>query len=788
MEYQARTRRVIILYVLAALAYLIFFLSMSLIQSFSGQYVSFIIGMFIIAMLLIAVIGVNENNYWIIGGSGLLILLLIIIFLIDSSDFLGGWSSFARIANVMQTGMLLSMTVYGIGVFIEWRRRRTQYRLTQVTFETQEAFYIEYLKGNQTVQLSFSKNFVKRHHLPYNKLKMPVKQYFIYVHEDDWAKVVCFTENVDAKTALSSKYRIRFPKMKSFSRVQIRGSFTLDDRHFCLAVDITEIEERDEALAHMHYERSLMLDNMQIGILEQQMILDGNGKIVDYRYLYVNKAFETITGWHHDDMLQKTMRQFAPHLEQERLPVYEQLLNSTHPIEFETLLMPQNRWFKLIVYPIDQGRFVTLYHDIDEIKRANLLLEYQASHDELTGLYNQLGLYQMLATKNNVMTAIAYFIDIRDFALINDYYGIAIGENVLKELAGVLKGIVASQHLVARFTSDQFVVMVLNPTSEEIRTLPTEFKKVLYYVMKLSTTTVHVKSTIGYAVFPEDAPNLSTLVSVASLAMQASTSNVHNEIMRYHPWMSDQLKTNINVANKLHQAIASNEIQVFFQEIVDAKAQKVVYLESLARWFDADDGWIPPEQFLIIAKEAHLIDALDRYLLTTAIANFSKIVQKPEYIDVELALNLAPTTLMRDGSANELFQLVTSYGIRPNRIHIEVSEDTFIHNLDQCNLAIQTYRHRGFNIAIDDFGSKYSSLSILESVDYDMIKIDGAFVKTLDSLQTQEIIQMVIRIAKITNKAVIIEKVENVEQKERLIELGCILQQGYLYHVPNTIL
>lgn len=788
MEYQARTRRVIVLYVLAAFAYLVFFLSMSMIQSLSGQYVSFIIGMFMIAMLLISILGVHEANYWIVGGSVSLIGFLAFLFLIDSADLLGGWTGFSRIANIIQTGMLLAMTIYAIGVFVEWRRRRTHYRLTQVTFETQEAFYIEYIKGNKTVQLTFSKNFIKHHHLPYSKLKMPEKQYFIYVHEDDWAKVVCFGENVDQKQALASKYRIRFPKMKSFSRIQIRGSFTLDDRHFCLAVDITESEERDEALAHMHYERSLMLDNMQIGILEQQMVLDSAGKLVDYRYLYINKSFESITGWRADDMINKSMRQFAPHLEQARLPIYEQLLNSTKTLEFETLLMPQNRWFKLIVYPVDQGRFVTLYHDIDVIKRANLRLEYQATHDDLTGLYNQLGLYRHIQSLQQVMTAITYFIDIRDFALINDYYGITIGESVLKEFAQIIQKTVRSQHVIARFTSDQFVIIITNPTVEELQSIPVELKRLLYYVMKLTATTVHVKSNIGYAMFPEDAANLETLISVASLAMQATTNNVHNEIMRYHPWMSDQLKTNINVANKLHQAIANQSIQVFFQHIVDADSKKIMYLESLARWYDEEDGWIPPEHFLNVAKESHLIDALDNYLLTNAITNFAKIVQLPLYANVDLALNLAPTTLMRDSAASELFQLVTNHGIKPSRIHIEVSEDTFIHNLEQCNHAIQTFRHRGFGIAIDDFGSKYSSLSILESVDYDMIKIDGAFVQTLDSLQTQEIIQMVVRIAALGKKDVIIEKVESEEQRQRLIKMGCRLQQGFLFHVPATIL
>ncbi len=787
MEYQARTRRIIALYVLAGIAYAIFFISMTFVQSLDSQLWIFILGVFLLAMLFLGILAVHENNLMLLGGSSTLFAFLIFFMLVDTMNWPGDWNSLLPFNGWIQTGLLVGISLYAAGVFIEWRRRRTQYRIMQVTFETQEAFYVEYVKSSQMVYLTFSKNYIKHYQLPYAKLKVPMKQYYMFVHEGDWNSVMCFEDALNRQQPLNSKYRVRFPRMRAFSKVQIRGSFDLDNRYFCLAVDITVEEAQNAAIENLHYERSLMLDNMQIGLIEQQMILNSDGHLIDYRYLYMNKAFEQITGWKSQDMLTKTMTEFSPQLSSERLPYYERFLSTSETIEFETLLQPQNRWFKLIAYPIGDQRFVTLYHDIDDIKRANLTLEYQASHDSLTDLLNQNGLYSTLATLTKIDQAVCYFIDIRDYSLINDYYGIETADRVLQHLANRLKTYTSMGHIVSRFASDQFVVIIQNADLPQLVKVTHDMQDMLYSVLQLDTTIVHVKSQIGIAHYPKDTGDLKNLITLASLAMQASMVSVHNEMLHYAPWMSAQLTRNIRVATKLHHAISNNLIHVHFQHIVDARSGQIMYLESLARWFDAEEGWIAPDQFLYVARESHLIDALDEYLIRQAITQFAKINQLPAYKDVHLAINLAPTTLMRETYAHELKRMVEAAGISPQTIHIEVSEDTFIHNLDLCNRAIQAFRSQGFGIAIDDFGSKYSSLSILESVDYDMIKIDGAFVTTLDSRSTQEIIQMVVRIAQLGHKDVVIEKVENNQQSNALIALNCHLQQGFHFHIPEAI-
>lgn len=788
MEYQARTRRIIALYFLAGLAYVAFFISTTLLQSLHDELFLFILGVFLLAMAVIGILALQENNLVLLAGSSILFLFLLFFIIIDTMQWPVRWSDLDPSINWIQTGMFIGATLYGLGIFLEWKRRRTQFRLTQVTFETQEAFYIEYVKSSEMVYLSFSKNFIRRHHLPYARLKIQMKQYFMFVHESDWTNVMCFEDALSNKALMTSKYRIRFPRMKSFARVQIQGSFALDNRYFCLAVDVTVSEQQNEAIAALNHQRALMLDNMQLGIIEQEMILNSEGHLIDYRYLYVNRAFESITGWTSQAMVSKTMLEFAPHLEKERLPYYQRLLINSSPIEFETLLFPQNRWFKLISYRIDDRRFVTLYHDIDEIKRANLALEYQALHDRLTDLLNTSGLYQVLSTENVIQRAVCFFIDIRDFTLINDYYGIEIGETVLTNLSTRLKKYQGEGHMVSRFASEQFVVIFKNPTLQQLVLATREMNDMLYSVLELEQATVHVKASIGYAHYPDDTTDLKELITLASLAMQATMSSVHNEMIRYAPWMSDQLSRNINVANKLHHAISNELIQIYFQHIVDARTGRVIYLESLARWKDEQEGWIPPDQFLHVARESHLIDALDEYLIEKAVRNFALVVQQPDYAHVHLAINLAPTTLMRETYAHELNRLVIQYGLHAESIHIEVSEDTFIHNLELCNKAIQAFRNYGFRIAIDDFGSKYSSLSILELVNYDMIKIDGAFVTTLDSPRTREIIQMVVRVAQMGHKDVVIEKVENADQSAQLIQLNCNFQQGFLFHVPHPLL
>jgi len=185
--------------------------------------------------------------------------------------------------------------------------------------------------------------------------------------------------------------------------------------------------------------------------------------------------------------------------------------------------------------------------------------------------------------------------------------------------------------------------------------------------------------------------------------------------------------------------------------------------------------------------ESNLIDYLEDYLVATAIKKFKLIKEQPKYQRSILALNLSPSVLLRDGFSSFIDNCLESNGLSSEDICIEITENTFVHNIDLCNYFIQMYKEKGFRIAIDDFGREYSSLAILDNIDYDIIKIDGTFIHNLNSDKNLAIIKMIIEIAQMAHKTIIAEGVETSRESQQMRDLQCYLQQGFFFHKPEKL-
>jgi EAL domain-containing protein (putative c-di-GMP-specific phosphodiesterase class I) len=224
------------------------------------------------------------------------------------------------------------------------------------------------------------------------------------------------------------------------------------------------------------------------------------------------------------------------------------------------------------------------------------------------------------------------------------------------------------------------------------------------------------------------------------------------------------------------------------QFIYDVSKQKNVYVESLARWKDDVLGFVSPYEFFNVARRSSLLEMLETNLVKKSFLYFAKLRQKEDYQSLKLSINLTPEMFLKKGFSNLLNEYAMSVGIPNNDIIVEVSENTFVHNLNICRQMIENYKDLGFLIAIDDFGSEYSSLAVLESVSYDIIKIDGSFINHLDSEKNNEIVKMISQIGKIGNKLVIAESVETLEISDRLMQNDIYLQQGYYFHKPQKLI
>ena len=238
------------------------------------------------------------------------------------------------------------------------------------------------------------------------------------------------------------------------------------------------------------------------------------------------------------------------------------------------------------------------------------------------------------------------------------------------------------------------------------------------------------------------------------------------------------------LSKKLSNAIAEDIIDIHYQKIIDIRTNKTLYIEQLARWYDSTLGYIEPERLIEIARSSEQLRCLDHYLIDKSIRLYRKHCLKTK-TKPTLSINLTPETFLQKNTLAFLLDTTEKYAIPTHYICLEISETTFVNDHRDCLKAIENYKREGFLIALDDFGKSYSTLSLLESIDYDVIKIDQLFTKTIERSKTQEIVRMIQKISMMSNKQLIVEGVETRSQKEELEKLKCYVQQGFYFHYPE---
>lgn len=543
-------------------------------------------------------------------------------------------------------------------------------------------------------------------------------------------------------------------------------------------------ESKEEQLNTLAFESKKIIDNSQSLVVK----IDMKGNIVfassNYSKLFASKTLSAV-GLN----VFKLNEQFGFY---NNSWFENAIMNHSSTDESKIVVNGEPRWISWnndVLYGRD-GKveyIISVGHEVTELMKVNKKLEFKSMHDSLTNLLNYRGLSRKVKELKNVREIYCFFIAVQNFASIQNYYGIDVGDEVLKEFSKEFSMYNSQGHLCARLAGSGFVVMIINPSEEEIAKVLFEMEKSILKDIQIDNMNIHIKRNIGYAVYPGDTTDIMQLVSLANLAMNDSANNHHNEISCYNTMMSKTLADNIKIASKLRGAITNSLIDIYFQKIINTNNSEVEYLEALARWNDDELGYVNPRTFLTVAQKSNLIDALDEYLIKKAIKKFAVIKTRSEYRNAKLSINLSPTSFLHNTFVSLVESCVHENNINPQDVCIEISENTFVNNLDLCKYFIKKYKEKGFLIAIDDFGKDYSSLSVLGSIEYDVIKIDGSFVSKIYSEKNQAIIEMIVKIANLNNNQIIAESVENKHQADILRQLNCFIQQGYYFHKPEKV-
>jgi diguanylate cyclase (GGDEF)-like protein len=450
---------------------------------------------------------------------------------------------------------------------------------------------------------------------------------------------------------------------------------------------------------------------------------------------------------------------------------------------FET---PDGREVLVTNSPMTAGGRVATHKDITERRRAEAKIEYMAHHDALTDLPNRSRLYQQLRqtlTRLKRGEQVAVFgLDLDRFKDVNDAYGHAVGDLLLKAVAGRLRQCIRDTDMVARLGGDEFAIMQAS-TSQPIdaTSLASRLIEIIGAPYKLAGDQVTVELSIGIALAPGDGLDPDQLLKNADMALYRAKSDGHGLYRFFEPEMDARMQARRKLEIDLRNAVANSEFELFYQPLVDMRTEQITGFEALIRWHHPARGMIQPLEFISVAEETGLIVPIGDWVLRQACAEAATWPS-----GVKIAVNLSPIQFKNKGLLLSVVSALAASGLSATRLELEITESALLYDGDATFAILDELRALGVRISMDDFGTGYSSLSYLRKFPFDKIKIDQSFIFDMsehnDSLA---IVRAVIAMGSGLGIATTAEGVETAAQFKQLKLEGCTEVQGYLFSPPR---
>lgn len=458
------------------------------------------------------------------------------------------------------------------------------------------------------------------------------------------------------------------------------------------------------------------------------------------------------------------------------------LTNVSQAKEYESALSEQNKKLEEVTSQLKSSR-LNLDSQLKNIQQLNEQLLFAAYHDSLTDLYNRSWLSTMMkvqikeTTEKNEKFGILLF-DIDNMKDINDSRGHNAGDELLKQVATILKLMESKTVTATRFGGDEFVLLYKNikDRDEAIEIS----KKALRF---LNAEGIGISG--GISIFPDDSKKSEDLLKFADMAKIEAKKNGKNNVACFHSLMQEKFLSKLNIETKMSKAMASRNFQLYYQPQFDAKTKELRGFEALLRWYDSDLGWISPEQFIPLAEETHLVVPLGDWVMTTALATIKEWEMKFSFNGI-MSVNVSPVQFVQEDFIEKLFKKIEKSGIDKKHLEIEITEGVLIDNVEDTISKLNKIREQGVGLSLDDFGTGYSSLRYLQLLPLTTLKIDKSFVSNIaakdgfEANLTESIISLVSKMGLNT----IAEGVENEEQLKMIQKFNCRTIQGFLLGKP----
>jgi diguanylate cyclase (GGDEF)-like protein/PAS domain S-box-containing protein len=427
--------------------------------------------------------------------------------------------------------------------------------------------------------------------------------------------------------------------------------------------------------------------------------------------------------------------------------------------------------------------------DITEHKRAEDHLLHMAQHDDLTGLPNRTLLSDLLrrefvlARRGDRPFAL-HRIDLDAFKNVNDALSHRIGDQFLKGIAERLTALTKDGDSVARLGGDEFVFLQTNATHEEAEQLARKIVATASEPLLLSGERVEVTTSVGVAVHPRDGMDEQEILKNADLAMYEAKGDGGNQFRFYAADMNSRAREALALDSRLRDAVAQNQFILYYQPQIDLRTRRVVGAEALVRWETPDRGLVSPAEFLPRAEKTGLILPINEWVLREACREAASW-QRRGLPPLRISVNLSSIQFQKQSVPLLVARVLADTGLDPRRLDLELTESMLLEQTDAVVRDLQQLRELGVGISIDDFGTRYSSLTYVKHFPIDRLKIDQSFVRDLGSNpHDAAIVRAIVSLGHSLELEVIAEGVESAEQVELLQAEGCDEVQGYFFGKP----
>ncbi|MFZ6847841.1 sensor domain-containing protein [Undibacterium sp. RuRC25W] len=570
-------------------------------------------------------------------------------------------------------------------------------------------------------------------------------------------------------------------------------------------------EISDELVSHNGVKNRVELEEVEQALLlrEQALVSSSNGIMItrsdedDHSIVYVNPAFERITGYPASEVIGLEGRFLVrddlaqPDLEEIRTALREKR-------EGRALLRNYRKdgtqfWNELHISPVKDAtgasttHFVSVINDVSERVNYQRELEYQATHDSLTGLANRNLLNDRItqaiswAKRQNFLVGLM-LLDLDHFKLINDASGHGAGDEMLKQVAQRLTQCVRDTDTVARLGGDEFVIVLTDlQTTEDIDAIAAKILESLSRPIIINGHELFVTASIGISVYPRDGDHGEILLRYADIAMYRVKEHGRNSVRQFMPEMGLTAISRLNMKSAMRRGLEHDEFVLYYQPKIDLVTQQVIGAEALVRWRHPQIGLVMPMEFIPLAEETGLILPLGEWVIAEACRQ-QVLWKQQRGLDLNIAINMSSRQFREDDLADRVALIIQQTGAEPKNLTLELTESMVMQDVSGTLTALKALKSLGLSISLDDFGTGYSSLSYLRRFPIDELKIDKSFINDIHSNQDDAAIaSAIVAMGLSLGLSVVAEGVETIEQITALKDMHCSQVQGYYFSKPLDV-